>query len=193
MNTIQLETAIQNEPSLVKKFQGVFPIDKIPSKRTKGFYIVNLDKSNEPGSHWICIRIRTKEKKNEFFDSYGYAPQSYLIKKFLGKKYIFNSKKLQHLYSTTCGQWCLYYIYFSNQNVSLKEICQPFSSTNSYANDFFVNKMVCQLYRIKTKMVDENFLQKQIVRTLLENIQCCKYYCKLTSPRCILKRKKKNK
>ena len=37
-------------------FRGVFPRDKLPdiNRRPCGV-IVNLDKSGEPGSHWIAI------------------------------------------------------------------------------------------------------------------------------------------
>jgi len=38
------------------KFHGVYPSDKIPKLTNKTPYaILNLDKSTEPGSHWISI------------------------------------------------------------------------------------------------------------------------------------------
>ena len=37
------------------KFRGVHASDKIPKMRNKQMAILNLDKSNEPGSHWVAI------------------------------------------------------------------------------------------------------------------------------------------
>lgn len=38
------------------KFKGVYPSDKIPRLNDLAPYcILNLDKSNEPGSHWIAL------------------------------------------------------------------------------------------------------------------------------------------
>lgn len=39
---------------MFKKFKGVYPFDKQPKVGAKRSYIFNLDKSNEPGSHWCA-------------------------------------------------------------------------------------------------------------------------------------------
>ena len=42
------------------KFKGVYPSDKIPKLTLKTPYcILNLDKSNESGSHWISVTLDT--------------------------------------------------------------------------------------------------------------------------------------
>lgn len=55
---------------LKKKFKGVFPSDKIPRlSEYKKYAILNLDKSNEAGSHWIAIAY---DDKNVYvYDSFG--------------------------------------------------------------------------------------------------------------------------
>ena len=54
------------------RFIGVYPVDRVPSKKMSiGQYaIVNLDKHNEPGTHWIGI---VKHNENEYiiYDSFG--------------------------------------------------------------------------------------------------------------------------
>ena len=63
------------------KFRGVYPIDLLP-KRQQGVYVINLDKHDEPGSHWVAVY--DDGKIGEYFDSYGLPPK-YL--EFLGPSY----------------------------------------------------------------------------------------------------------
>lgn len=51
-------------------FHGVFPSDKIPRLTTLNPYaIINLDNSNEPGSHWVAIAHA--DRKMYVYDSFG--------------------------------------------------------------------------------------------------------------------------
>lgn len=47
-----------------KEFKGVFARNKQPRGK-KGYWIVNLDKSSEPGSHWCGVA------NGLFYDSFG--------------------------------------------------------------------------------------------------------------------------
>lgn len=52
------------------KFKGVFPSDEIPKLTNRTPYcILNLDKSYEPGSHWIALA--KVKKKSIIYDSFG--------------------------------------------------------------------------------------------------------------------------
>ena len=53
-----------------KKFRGVFASNQLePLKSQDGYFIYNLDKSDEPGSHWIGV---VKDKKGILvYDSFG--------------------------------------------------------------------------------------------------------------------------
>ena len=68
-----------NEILLVNKvtkdsFIGVFSPNTLPSYAQTGYYVVNLDTSQQPGSHWIPIKISKNKCKNEYLDSYGLGP-----------------------------------------------------------------------------------------------------------------------
>lgn len=52
---------------LGEDFRGVFASDKIP--RNNGYYIINLDKSHMPGSHWVGLVI--KDGKKYVYDSFA--------------------------------------------------------------------------------------------------------------------------
>ena len=51
------------------KWRGVYPSDRVPKLKDGDMAIVNLDKHDEPGSHWIAVALR----KNNLlvYDSFG--------------------------------------------------------------------------------------------------------------------------
>ena len=85
-------------------FIGVFSSDTLPSYAQTGYYVVNLDMSQQLSSHWIAITISKSKCKNKYFDSYGLGPPTVHFNRFMKYNYIYNSKKLQHSLSTACAQ-----------------------------------------------------------------------------------------
>ena len=54
------------------KFKGVYASDKIPNLNNLSCYcIVNVDKSDMPGSHWMSIAKDTEGKGAILYDSFG--------------------------------------------------------------------------------------------------------------------------
>lgn len=54
------------------KFRGVFPSDKIPRLNDLTPYcILNLDRSGEPGSHWVALAKVENTRKSIIYDSFG--------------------------------------------------------------------------------------------------------------------------
>ena len=82
--------------------------------------IFNLDKHNQPGSHWVALYIDLKKNEVYYFDSYGDripAQINKFVKKVQeqGKKLNINIKKItlkkRHQYSDSeCGMYSLYFI-----------------------------------------------------------------------------------
>ena len=75
MNTRQILDLLKNLPG----FLGVFASDQIPKivpKKDLQCFVVNLDPSWKPGSHWVAACVRKEKRKNilEIFDSYGIKP-----------------------------------------------------------------------------------------------------------------------
>jgi hypothetical protein len=92
-----------------KCFQGVYPLDKIkPFKKRPIAIIVNTDKSNEPGEHWVSIFI-DKNGSGEYFDSFGLPPLHDELIEYLNincaNGWRFNPIALQSDDSTTCGHY----------------------------------------------------------------------------------------
>ena len=104
--------------------------------------ILNNQKSNEPGEHWIAIYF-DKPKKCEFFDSFGnisnyYNLQNYLKKVSKGHK-TFNKKKLKSDYSF-CGYYCILFLLFKARCFSLKKFLSYFM--DSHSNDILLKNLI---------------------------------------------------
>jgi hypothetical protein len=52
------------------KYKGTYPADKIPSLRRKQMMIVNNEKSNESGEHWLAI-IKNIDDTILIYDSFA--------------------------------------------------------------------------------------------------------------------------
>lgn len=107
-------------------FYGVFARDKLPKRIPKkpGILIVNTDTSNNEGEHWIAIYLGV-HGRSEYFDSFGLAPRSNDIKKFLKKNslnYIYNQKVLQPVFSETCGYFVFYYAHRKAKGCTMNRI-----------------------------------------------------------------------
>ena len=106
--------------------------------------------------------------KNEYFDSYGLGPPTVCFKRFMKYNYIYNSKRLQHSLSTTCAQWCIYYIWRKCQGWSLRNILKPFYSKDFLINDHVLNLVVNNNFKINRKVIDKEFVKIQIARKTAE-------------------------
>tara|TARA_R110000851_G_scaffold119581_6_gene247430 strand:+ start:432 stop:908 length:477 start_codon:yes stop_codon:yes gene_type:complete len=97
------------------KYKGTFPADKIPKLNDLAPYaILNLDKSTEPGSHWVAIAKHPGENKTLFYDSFA-RKGSKIIKSlsYSGNGRIVDSDlkdKEQEIEETNCGARCLAYL-----------------------------------------------------------------------------------
>ena len=88
------------------KFRGVFTADQIPKLTSKQPYcIVNLDKSDEEGSHWISLAKHNG--KTYFYDSFG-RPNKHILpllsKSGNGKILDTDEDREQGFADENCGQ-----------------------------------------------------------------------------------------
>ena len=124
-------------------FLGCFAEDQIQSLIIRSLpvsFVVNLDHSGLGGSHWIAIRIESK--RLEIFDPLGFNflrwPRiPYFLLDFLHKfslhRNVFISREIQPYYSTLCGFYCIYFLYYRYFN-SFYNCTRPFS-LKLYKND----------------------------------------------------------
>lgn len=158
------------DPHASKTFGGVFPCDHLPTdvKKVPASFIVNTDPSWKPGTHWLAIYI--DENRNvEFFDSYGRPAQMYTsvfkFIKHMAPGFRANSRQLQGTLSSTCGQFCLYFLVWRNRGVSFSEIMNSFSMRLD-SNDILVTTFVNSISDLNTKLLDTDYVMNQ----------CCNAY-----------------
>jgi len=100
------------------KFRGVFPSDKIPKLNSLSKYaILNLDKSNEAGSHWVCIAYEQgnegKQDLTYFYDSFNRRPREIIPNLEYtgnGRIVVEDNDIDQKIDENNCGQRCLSYL-----------------------------------------------------------------------------------
>ena len=145
LNTLELAHYMQSDPVISKFYGGVLALDQLQycNSRNK-VYIVNLDTSSEPGSHWICIFTLDTP---EYFDPAGLPPVDeifqYLV--FLGPKYLTNTSRVQSFVSSSCGVFCLFYCYYRCRGYSFSDIMSVFS------DELLVNEVLVTSFYEDTK------------------------------------------
>lgn len=94
------------------------------------YLVISSDRSSasEPGKHWFII-LKTGKGSYELFDSLGTSRTFVTEKVRLPGQFKFNTTPLQADSSSTCGQFCVYYIVHRLHNLDLCYV--------DFLNDFF--------------------------------------------------------
>ena len=124
----------------------------IKKKKQKIGIIFNLDKHNEPGSHWTAMFVDTERKGIFYFDSYGIYPEKEieeLIHKLhkqyknvgLDMKIQINDIRHQYKYSE-CGMYCINFIIkMLTTKISFRRFCKNViddDTMQSYREKYFL-------------------------------------------------------
>ena len=90
----------------IRNFRGCYMRDELKKlkvhKTESG--ILNLNLSNEPGSHWVCWFKKNNNKY--YFNSFGLPPPKELVD-YLGSPILYSTFQLQEMNDQNCGKWCL--------------------------------------------------------------------------------------
>lgn len=155
MNTLEIWNALSTNVHTKKYFKGVFPLDRIPKfiKNKPALLVVNTDKSNKPGSHWVAIYLPLKGNA-EYFDSYGIKPmhdefiQFFKRQKFV--KVLYNNIQLQNYFSTVCGEYCCVFLLQRTKNKTLENFIKTyFNKKNFEDNDKIVETLFLKSFNRK--------------------------------------------
>ena len=103
-----------------------------------------------------------REGLPEYFDSFAYpAPRE--IKDILctyAESWNYNHVPVQELYSTTCGQFVVFYIYQRCSCLTLKSILRKYFNPHAkIMNDVLVRNFVKIHYQFSAKVMDPNFIR----------------------------------
>ena len=101
-----LNKNIVNESELQRVYNFLLYPRSSPVNSDKG--IVNRDNGSQGGTHWTCFIV--KDNKSFYFDSFGGAPDKFLLIQ-LPEQVIHHNYKIQDINSKLCGSYCLYFFY----------------------------------------------------------------------------------
>ena len=133
------------------KLNGIYMKDEIPTDLKEGNYIINLENSDQSGSHWTCF---IKNKDNiYYYDSFGVVPPQNLydisVKNSLNLYYI--DKHDQNLDSTSCGYWVIAFLFYMNNTKGpmldrMKKFDKKFNNKNRKENEIQLKKYMDKIY-----------------------------------------------
>ena len=93
---------------------------QISRGKTKLGFIFNLDKHNQPGSHWVALFVSVKKREIYYFDSYGDDAPPEILKLVeriqaqsteIGAKYDYKYNHKRHQFGNSeCGMYSLYFL-----------------------------------------------------------------------------------
>ena len=149
MNSIDLKLIISSDYKLSKTFRGVFAYNKLPSTVSSfpSSYIVNTDIAKKKGEHWIALYFESS-KLCEIFDSYGLQPfgRIYTFASNNADCVQYNKMFLQNPFSSLCGLYCIYFLYYKSRGYSLRNIVtRSFKDYLWERNDVFVRESINSL------------------------------------------------
>ena len=81
-----------------------------------GNYIVNMENNRDSkgnflsGTHWVCFRM--ENDRAVYFDSFGMPPPLQIRDFLKGKKVKYNDRQIQNIHATTCGYYCLAFLFY---------------------------------------------------------------------------------
>ena len=176
MDTQQITQVLSTNNITKNAYLGTFPCDKLPTKidRIPFAVVVNTDVHTKPGTHWTAIYLPSVKEPIEYFDSYGGEPTNKYIVKFLKMvdQYSYNSRRVQHLFSTACGQHCIYFISNRCKGMSYNNIMNTYNHEGYSKNDKMVKEFCKRKFGLDiSKKVSEDFLTRQISRQLIDSLQ----------------------
>ncbi len=141
MTTNDIYRAINKDIFCKSSFLGVFPRDRLLTiYRFPCSVILNTEPSYKEGEHWLAMYF-TDKRQCEFFDSYGNAPTTYGLEKYIklaSSEWNYNKQRIQGDSSASCGYYCIYFLLLKSRHFSLNDVVGLFSKTNFDLNDFKV-------------------------------------------------------
>ena len=136
LTSIEINEYYANEP----KFNGVYSRNNLPNKIKKGAYVINLDKYENTGTHWIALFVKTNEVI--YFDSFGIEHIPKEIELAIGNKKInANIFRIQAYNSIMCGYFCIEFINYMLKGKTLLDYTNLFSPNDFKKNDRVIKRI----------------------------------------------------
>lgn len=151
METVEIQYLLNNAQSLKFLNGKVCSNDLLPKKRLehRKAYVVNTDKSTEPGAHWVVLYFDNR-KHATYFDSYGLPPVNNHVYRFIidnTNSWTYTKTCVQSETSSVCGMYCIFALDHLARGYDLETILTiMFHPKDLAANDKNVKKWFEQTY-----------------------------------------------
>ena len=101
-----------------------------------GFYVINLDDNQGPGTHWVALSVKPFIIK--YFDSFGLICPEEIVRlsNILRVYYLYNSMQYQDLASVLCGYYCIYWINELNKGKTYYGTIRAFKANTKFNERF---------------------------------------------------------
>ena len=118
---------------LGSKFKGCYARDSLPNQLANGYYVLNLDNKNNPGTHWVGMLVSQCEMI--YFDSFGFdCPVEILLRR--GSRWLwYSSHEIQNVKSVACGYYVIYFLTEMAEGRDKNVILLDFNNNGSLDND----------------------------------------------------------
>ena len=116
----------------------------VPHNHKLAIFIYNLEPSYMSGSHWVTTYVR--DGVINYFDSFGMYPFQEIVNHAKKKNLTLlpQNQQIQHLNTTTCGYFCLYFLNEMHKGNDYFDLLQVFDfDTNK--NEKFIEKYFTSL------------------------------------------------
>lgn len=157
MNTEEITFLLSRLLAKTKvNFLGVFPSDKLPTYSiTLAFvpccYVANVDPTGQQGSHWVAF-YHSCPNKLDFFDSFGRDPKEFGFSFHKLIQIQSNKTEVQSLFSSQCGQFCIYFLFHRALGFSLQNIISRFNHLSKSSSELKLNSFISHsLHKFKRK------------------------------------------
>ena len=131
MSNLKIDEILKNNVNYI----GTFSKDNVPILENNQSTIVNLQKSDLQGSHWISYCKRND--KIFYFDSYAVSFIPDIIKnQYPNNKFICNIYRIQSIDCNQCGQFCILFVKSNVKNENdYNNFLLQFEKNNFLKND----------------------------------------------------------
>ena len=109
-------------------------------------YVGNTDPSSEPGDYWVVLHAAAEG--GEFIDSLGGAINHDEFAQLLGGEYRYVSVQTQELFSSVCGQYCIFYMSLRARGYAMDDIVHVLDNRGE-DSDHFVTCFVKLFYGVE--------------------------------------------
>ena len=108
MSNLKIDKILQHD----KNYIGKYSKDNAPVLKNNQSTIINLQDSNQPGSHWVSYCKRND--KIYYFDSYAVSFIPDIIKnQYPNHKFKCNIYRIQSMDSVKCARYCILFVEYN--------------------------------------------------------------------------------